>query len=78
LTVSDLTDRDSDEWIVDFYGMNRSEAAAFEAPFELVEHVLSEERRSNNEERTKQKWWLFRRSGKEFRKYTGKISFALL
>jgi type II restriction/modification system DNA methylase subunit YeeA len=71
LTVSDLTDRDSDEWIVDFYGMNRSEAAAFEAPFELVEHVLSEERRSNNEERTKQKWWLFRRSGKEFRKYTG-------
>jgi hypothetical protein len=67
LTVADLTDRLQDEWITDFYGLSEAQAAAYEAPFHALLEIVREARQGNREARTSTRWWLFRRSGKEFR-----------
>ncbi len=67
LTVADVTDRLNDSWIIDFFGCDEQAAAAYELPFAHLQSAVLETRRSNNESRTASRWWLFRRTGAEFR-----------
>ncbi|MGJ0621549.1 MAG: class I SAM-dependent DNA methyltransferase [Methylocystis sp.] len=67
LTVSDITARPSNLWIVDFFGLKEGEASLYEMPFACLKERLFSARKGNREERTARNWWLFRRSGQEFR-----------
>ncbi|MBG0811653.1 class I SAM-dependent DNA methyltransferase [Methylosinus sp. H3A] len=67
LTVTDLTARPSDYWLLDFFGLNEAEASLFEEPFKFVKDKNLDLRKTNREQRTAKKWWLLRRSGAEFR-----------
>ena len=67
VTVADITDRTKDSWIIDFFGSDEQAAAAYELPFAHLHSAVLESRRSNNETRTASRWWIFRRTGTEFR-----------
>ncbi len=67
LTVPDITARPSDLWLIDMYGLNQEQASLYEAPFAYLKKKLFVARKTNSEARTAKRWWLFRRSGQEFR-----------
>jgi hypothetical protein len=58
-----LTKRDSDKWIIDFFGKTAEEAVLYEAPFAHVLREIKPERDRNSEPATRRNYWLFKRSG---------------
>ena len=69
-TVRDLLGRDRDLWLIDFSGCSEADAAIYEKVFKHAEKEIKGSRSSNRESRTASQWWLFRRSGEHFSKYT--------
>lgn len=56
---SDVTQRSSDRWIVDFgVSMTEAEAALYETPFEYLRQHVKRERQKNRREVYRLKWWL--------------------
>jgi type II restriction/modification system DNA methylase subunit YeeA len=63
----DLTRRKRDTWIVDFTGLTEGEAALFAAPFSHVVSHVKPLRDANRDTQRRTRWWLFGRSGADFR-----------
>ena len=55
-------------WIVDFFERSSQQAALYEAPFEYLRRNVKPKRQDNRDQRLREQWWLFRRSGVEMRK----------
>jgi type II restriction/modification system DNA methylase subunit YeeA len=60
---SDIVRSSRNMWIIDFGEMSEEDAALYEAPFAYVKQHVFPERQKSNEQRTRMKWWLHRRSG---------------
>jgi type II restriction/modification system DNA methylase subunit YeeA len=71
LNSDDITGRDRGFWIIDFYGMEEKQAAQYELPFHTLKQRIESERKTPRGKRKptlpRERWWLFRRSGKEMR-----------
>jgi hypothetical protein len=71
VNADDITGRPRQMWIIDFFGMTESEAAAYELPFEtLRERIKSEQELPEGKKRVakpRKRWWLHRRPGSEMR-----------
>lgn len=63
-----ISGRWTDVWIIDFADMDEDEAVLFEAPFEHILKYVKPERESNAEKGTRERYWLFKRSGADMRK----------
>jgi len=57
-----------DEWIIDFADMDEDQAVLFEAPFEYILKYIKPERENNAEKGTRERYWLFKRSGADMKK----------
>jgi type II restriction/modification system DNA methylase subunit YeeA len=57
LNGKDITDRQSDTWIIDFNEMTESDAVLYEAPFEYVRAIVKPFRDTNNRARRRRFWW---------------------
>ena len=64
----DIARRCADNWIVDFAECTENEAAQFEAPFAHVLKYVKPERDTNAEKNTRERYWLFKRSGAEMKR----------
>jgi type II restriction/modification system DNA methylase subunit YeeA len=75
---SDITGRSRGMWIIDFEGLNEGQAAAYEAPFELlrkrIEAELNATKDSSKPLKARERWWLHRRPGSEMRAATANLS----
>ena len=54
----DMTRRNRLVWIVDFGTRSHSEAARYEEPFKMVEHLVRPERAKTNQAKARDEWWL--------------------
>ena len=63
----DLTEGRCDRFVIDFFGLEENDARKFTELFEIVAANVRLARNANTENRTKEKWWLFRRSGEALR-----------
>lgn len=77
LTVTELTARPSDLWLIDFHGFSEQDASLYEEPFAHLKKTIFDARQNNREERTAKRWWLFRRSGSEFRTKSSGLNFII-
>lgn len=59
LSGKDITDRNRQRWIVDFYGLSEFESSLFESPFAFIAKNVKSERAANNREIRRRNWWLF-------------------
>ena len=74
----DVARRPRDEWIIDFTGLSQTEAAYFTAPYaHVVEHVKPL-RDTNNDRQRRERWWLFGRSGSDFRKALSQVERCIV
>ena len=71
VNADDITGRPRGKWIIDFFGLEESEAARYELPFETLRQRIAAEQDSLDEEkrvaRPRARWWLHRRPGSEMR-----------
>jgi type II restriction/modification system DNA methylase subunit YeeA len=71
VNADDVTGRPRGKWIIDFLGLEESEAAAYELPFEMLrERIKAEQESPDSEKRVakpRTRWWLHRRPGTEMR-----------
>jgi type II restriction/modification system DNA methylase subunit YeeA len=71
VNADDITGRPRQMWIIDFFEMEESEAAAYELPFEMLrERIAAEQKLPEGEKRVakpRPRWWLHRRPGSEMR-----------
>ncbi|MCH8151919.1 MAG: class I SAM-dependent DNA methyltransferase [Planctomycetes bacterium] len=66
------------DWIIDFNEFNtESEAAGFEAAFELVRRKVKRSRQDNRDPRIREQWWQFRRSGEGVREAASRLDRLL-
>lgn len=63
----DVARRLRDMWIVDFTALSQQDAAFFAAPYGHVVTNVKPLRDKNNDTQRRSKWWLFGRSGADFR-----------
>lgn len=71
---SDLTQRPSDTWIVEFgHGTSEIEATFYEAPFAHVLEHVKPTRDKNRDKQRRLNWWKLGRSGEDLRKATSVI-----
>jgi SAM-dependent methyltransferase len=63
----DLTEGRCDRYVIDFFGFSQEEARRYPDLFNRVAADVQGDRKGNREDRTKAKWWLFRRSGEALR-----------
>ncbi|MDW8125187.1 MAG: hypothetical protein RMJ04_10480 [Geminicoccaceae bacterium] len=59
--------RPRDKWIIDFFGLNEQQAAAFEAPFEYILQNVKPFRLANRDRQRRERWWQLGRSGSDIR-----------
>lgn len=66
---SDITDRISDYWVIDF-GLERTEAEAalYEAPFQFAVQNVKPVRDTNNDPNRRKNWWRFGRPAGDMRR----------
>lgn len=69
----DVARRIRDIWIIDFTGLNQEDAALFIAPFGHVVTNVKPLRDNNNDTQRRERWWLFGRSGADFRAAIGSL-----
>ncbi|HJS87949.1 MAG TPA: type IIL restriction-modification enzyme MmeI [Acetobacteraceae bacterium] len=69
----DVARRPRDVWIVDFTGQSQQEATFFSAPYAHVVTNVKPLRDKNNDRQRRLRWWLFGRSGIDFRKATAAL-----
>ncbi|WP_200952969.1 MULTISPECIES: class I SAM-dependent DNA methyltransferase [unclassified Rhizobacter] len=62
-----VTGRWPDRWIIDFGERDLTQAAVHEGPFRHVHEVVRPERLSNAEKGTRERYWLFKRSGSDYK-----------
>lgn len=55
-------------YVIDFFGKLEDEALKYGSAYQHVHNLVRAERVVNREERTANKWWLFRRTGEAIRK----------
>ncbi len=71
VNADDITGRPRQMWIIDFFGMEESQAAKYELPFETLRERIKAEQESPDEEKRvakpRTRWWLHRRPGSEMR-----------
>ncbi|MBZ0262419.1 MAG: class I SAM-dependent DNA methyltransferase [Hyphomicrobiales bacterium] len=67
LNGSDITQRSSGRWIVNFGEMLVAEAALYELPFEYVKTVIKPLRDENRDQQRREGWWKLGRSGADLR-----------
>ncbi|MEQ1741266.1 MAG: DNA methyltransferase [Candidatus Nitrotoga sp.] len=71
---SDLVQRSSDTWIIDFgVGMSEADASLFEAPFAYIEETVKPEKMLVRAESEKRYWWRHARTAPEMRDAIAKI-----
>ena len=74
----DIARRLRDEWIIDFTGLSQAEAAYFASPYaHVVEHVKPL-RDSNKNRQRRERWWLFGRSGADFRAAMSRVERCIV
>jgi hypothetical protein len=64
---TDLVKGHCDRYVVDFFGLSEAEALKYGIAYQHVHDLVKAERLVNREERTANKWWVFRRSGESIR-----------
>jgi len=63
-----LVQRPDPQWIIDpGVNMTRQDFELYEQPYFLVDALVRPERASNNETRTRENWWLYKRTAPEMR-----------
>jgi type II restriction/modification system DNA methylase subunit YeeA len=71
VNADDITGRPRGKWIIDFFGMEESEAAKFQAPFETLKDRIEKEQKMTGDKKRvaapRERWWLHRRPGSEMR-----------
>lgn len=55
----DITGRDRNRWIVDFFGLPNEAAMFFDGPYQHVQKNVLPDRLNNNREIRRRNWWLF-------------------
>lgn len=70
----DITRRPRSFWIIDFFRMEHTEAALYEAPFTYVEKNIKPKRENNRDKTRKKYWWRHGRTGDDLRKSISHLS----
>jgi hypothetical protein len=63
----DIARRPRDVWIVDFTGLSQEQASFYALPYSHVVKNVKPLRDTNNDRQRRTRWWLFGRSGADFR-----------
>ena len=66
-SLTETVDGQPYRWIIDFYGLSLEEASQFKIPFERVQTLVKPIRIQNQDERTRDYWWLAPRPRPEMR-----------
>ncbi|HEY1209580.1 MAG TPA: DNA methyltransferase [Terracidiphilus sp.] len=78
LNASDITGRPRGMWIIDFHGMDESQASKYEWPFETLRKRIEDERISGESTgkatKPRARWWLHRRPGSEMQQAVAELS----
>lgn len=69
----DLTERHKDRWTVDFNQMTLEEAAQYRRPMQYVIEHVQPVREKNNEKRTREQWWQYKRTVPALREATASL-----
>jgi hypothetical protein len=70
----DIAQSSRDMFVIDFALRSEEEARQYVVPFQIVRDRVKPERDSNNDRRTRERWWAFGRNRDEFRPALGALS----
>ena len=75
---SDITQRSTDRWIINFLERTEWDASLFEAPFEYVRREVKPIRDANRDEQRRRNWWRLGRSGGDLLNATSGLENVIL
>jgi type II restriction/modification system DNA methylase subunit YeeA len=79
VNAKDIVGRPRGMWIIDFYGMQKEHAAAYELPFEFLVGQIEREKeeaaaKGKKATKARTRWWLHRRPGSDMREAVRDLS----